>query len=177
MELLSGSAVDIAPQLLGWTFATRFDNATTSVVLNEVEAYLGTDDPASHAYRGKTPRTEPMFGPAGHIYVYLIYGMHFCVNIVTGPEGQAGAVLLRGGVPSEGRETMEKRRGRAIDLTNGPGKLASALGLTTQHSGKPIDGSLVSLTPGTPDGAIAATPRVGITKAVDRQWRFVLVER
>lgn len=174
MDILSGSSLAVAPALLGWTFATCIDGRETAVVLDEVEAYMGADDPASHAYRGKTPRTAPMFGPAGHIYVYLIYGVHFCVNIVTGPEEQAGAVLLRGGVPIEGIPTMEKRRGRTKDLTNGPGKLAQALGLTTHDSGVPIDGARISLTLGEPSGTILTTPRVGITKAVDRPWRFVL---
>jgi DNA-3-methyladenine glycosylase len=175
MTFLSGSSVDLAPQLLGWTLSTRVGGSETAVVLDEVEAYAGVEDPASHAYRGRTPRTAPMFGPPGHIYVYLIYGIHFCVNIVTGPEGTAGAVLLRGGTPVEGLPTMRGRRGRDTDLANGPGKLAQALGLTTEHSGLAIDGKLIALTPGEPDGAIVATPRIGITKAVDRPWRFVVM--
>ena len=174
MDILSEKSSSVAPQLLGWSFATVIDGRRTAVVLDEVEAYAGVDDPASHAYRGQTPRTAPMFGPPGHIYVYLIYGLHFCVNIVTGPEGKAGAVLLRGGIPVEGVPTMKERRGRTTDLANGPGKLAQALGLTTEHSGLAIDGNLISLTPDKPDGAVVATPRIGITKAAHRPWRFVV---
>ncbi|MCB1246262.1 MAG: DNA-3-methyladenine glycosylase [Acidimicrobiia bacterium] len=174
MTLLSeGSAVDLAPAMLGWTFRTNIDGDVTSVRLTEVEAYMGADDPASHAYRGVTPRTRPMFEAGGVVYVYLSYGVHFCVNIVTGPAGVAQAVLLRGGIPIEGIEIMEHRRGRSTDLTNGPGKLGQALGLTTQHSGLPIDGALISLERGDPPSSITTTPRIGITKAPDRPWRFV----
>ena len=134
---------------------------------------MGADDPASHAFRGLTDRTAPMFLPGGVIYVYLSYGIHACVNIVTGPEGQAQAVLLRGGEPVEGASTMAERRGRADHLTDGPGKLGQALGLTTEHSGIPIDGDRIELRRGAPPASFIATPRVGITKAVDRPWRFV----
>ena len=173
-QFLSQDALEVAPQLLGWTFSTTIDDLVTSVLLIEVEAYMGSDDPASHAHRGRTPRTEPMFHGGGVIYVYFVYGNHHCVNIVTGPEGSAQAVLLRGGIPIEGRATMERRRGRSENLANGPGRLGQALGLTTRHSGMPIDGGMVSLRPGTPSGTVKATPRIGISKAVDRPWRFVL---
>lgn len=173
-SVLLGSALDVAPRLLGWTFRTTVGGAPTAVRLTEVEAYMGTDDPASHAFRGPTERTKPMFGPSGHIYVYLSYGIHFCVNIVTGSEGVGQAVLLRGGEPVEGIDTMVERRGRRDHLTDGPGKVGQALGLTTKHSGLPIDGALIGLREGSHDGDILATPRIGITKAADRPWRFVL---
>lgn len=173
-RLLGGRAVDVAPRLLGWVFGTRIDGAPTSVRLTEVEAYMGEDDPASHAFRGRTDRTMPMFEAGGVIYVYLSYGIHSCVNIVTGPDGHGQAVLLRGGEPVEGASTMAERRGRGDHLADGPGKLGQALGLTTEHSGLPIDGVLVDLRPGARPASFTATPRVGISKAVDRPWRFVV---
>lgn len=134
---------------------------------------MGEDDPASHAYRGRTPRTVPMFMTAGVIYVYFVYGAHNCVNVVTGVEGTAQAVLLRGGTPVAGIEVMEKRRGRATNLADGPGKLGQALGMTTKHSGLPIDGTLLGLEPGEPPKHVVVTPRVGISRATQRPWRFV----
>lgn len=170
---LRRSAVDVAPDLLGWTFSTMVDGLETAVRLTEVEAYMGNDDPASHAYRGETTRTAPMFMSAGVIYVYLVYGVHHCVNVVTGVEGAAQAVLLRGGVPVAGIDVMERRRGRPSDLASGPGRLGQALGITTRHSGIPIDGSLVRLEPGPPPPTIVAATRVGISRGTDRLWRFV----
>ncbi|MDJ0792300.1 MAG: DNA-3-methyladenine glycosylase [Acidimicrobiia bacterium] len=171
--LLGRPAVEVAPLLLGMTFRTSTNGVVTSVRLTEVEAYMGTDDPASHAYRGITPRTRPMFGAAGVIYVYLSYGVHHCVNIVTGREGEGQAVLLRAGTPVEGVTIMEERRGRSAGLTDGPGKLGQALGLTTAYSGAPIDGRTIELEPGEPTGEVLATPRVGISRATERPWRFV----
>lgn len=173
-QLLGRPAVDVAPQLLGWTFGTGIDGAHTAVRLTEVEAYMGEDDPASHAYRGSTVRTAPMFMAGGVIYVYLSYGAHFCVNVVTGEEGSAQAVLLRGGIPIVGVGVMEQRRGRSRNLADGPGKLGQALGLTVAHSGLPIDGRLISLTRGDPDGPIEQTTRIGITKAANRPWRWLV---
>lgn len=172
-QFLSQDAVDLAPQLLGWTFSTRIDGAVTSVKLTEVEAYMGEADPASHAYRGRTARTVPMFMAPGIIYVYFVYGAHNCVNVVAGEEGTAQAVLLRGGTPVAGMDVMERRRGRSTNLADGPGKLGQALGLTTQHSGLPIDGTLISLEPGESPEHVTATPRIGISKATNLPWRFV----
>jgi len=155
---------------------TMIGGEVTSLRLTEVEAYMGSDDPASHAYRGRTRRTEPMFEAGGVVYVYLSYGVHFCVNIVTGPPGEAQAVLLRGGTPIEGVNVMEHRRGRSDHLANGPGKLGQALGLTTEHSGLRIGDGLIQLDRGTPPAGIDATPRIGISKAIDRPWRFVASE-
>ncbi len=146
------------------------------MVLTEVEAYDGAGDPASHAYRGRTKRNGVMFGPPGHLYVYRSYGIHWCMNVVTAPVGTAGAVLLRGGIPVEGREVMERRRGRGDHLTDGPGKLAQALGVAGEHNGVDLFGSgPVQLVEGSPvAGEIVATPRIGISRATDREWRFVL---
>lgn len=173
LGVLLGNAVEVAPLLLGWSFSTRVDGVRTTVRLTEVEAYLGEDDPASHAFRGKTPRSAPMFEPGGVIYVYRSYGIHDCVNVVTGTEATAGAVLLRAGIPIAGIDVMEVRRGRDTHLADGPGKLGQALGLSTDHSGLPIDDDVIRLRPGPGPESITATPRIGISRATDRPWRFV----
>ncbi len=172
-DLVAGTALDVAPRLIGCLLTTRIHGVSTSVRLIEVEAYGGSDDPASHAYGGPTERNRSMFLAAGHLYVYLSYGIHQLVNIVTGPEGEPGAVLLRAGVPIDGLATMQQRRGRADHLTDGPGKLAQALGLTLDHDGLWLGEGSVSLSPPTNMPRINATARIGITKAVERRWRFV----
>lgn len=145
----------------------------------EVEAYRGTDDPASHAFRGPTPRTEVMFGPPGHLYVYFSYGMHWCANAVTSSDGVAGAVLLRALAPIEGVEAMAVARPaarRTVDLANGPAKLCQALGIDGSHDGADLtkaERSLAIVDDGTPPPAEPVTgPRVGISVAVDLPWRF-----
>lgn len=176
-EFLSAPSWEVAPQLVGWRFETRFDEVTTAVVLTEVEAYDQTD-PASHSYRGMTFRTAAMFGPAGRLYVYRSYGLHWCVNIVTGPPDYGAAVLLRAGTPVEGREAMAHRRGRTSNLTDGPGKLTQALGITSSQDQLDLmqDG-VVRLKPTGESPTVIATPRIGITKAVERPWRFVAATR
>lgn len=172
-ELLVGNTPDVARRLIGCLLTTRVHGATTSVRLSEVEAYGGSDDPASHAYGGPTERNRSMFLAPGHLYVYLSYGIHQLVNIVTGPEGEPGAVLLRAGVPIEGNAVMQHRRGRTDHLADGPGKLAQALGLTLAHDGLSLDEASVTLVPPTRIPHVHATPRIGISKAVERPWRFV----
>ncbi|VAV89587.1 DNA-3-methyladenine glycosylase II [hydrothermal vent metagenome] len=172
-DLVAGTALDVAPRLIGCLLTTRIRGVATSVRLIEVEAYGGSDDPASHAYGGPTERNRSMFLAAGHLYVYLSYGIHQLVNIVTGPEGDPGAVLLRAGEPVEGHTVMKQRRGRGDHLTDGPGKLAQALGLTLTHDGISLDDGRISLTPPPSIHPVRATPRVGISKAVERPWRFV----
>lgn len=170
---LAGHSWEVAPKLLGWRLTTRWGGVTTAVALTEVEAY-DQSDPASHSFRGPTPRTEPMFGPPGHLYVYRSYGLHWCANVVTGPPGHGAAVLLRAGRPVEGEAEMALRRGRSNHLTDGPGKLAQALGITGCHTGLQIrtDGQ-VSLEPADHPVRAIATPRVGISKAREVPWRFV----
>ena len=142
----------------------------------ETEAYLGSQDPASHAYRGVTPRNRVMFGPPGRSYVYFTYGNHHCLNVVTEEEGTPGAVLISAVEPISGIEMMTKRRGqdKLEALTNGPGKLTQAFGITREHSG-------IDLTSGPFYMAeenskkwipIRATKRIGITQAVDLPFRF-----
>jgi len=142
----------------------------------EAEAYQ-EDDPASHSFRGRTNRTEVMFGPPGHAYVYFTYGMHHCMNVVTGSTGEGSAVLLRAAEPLEGLEEMARRRGtndpRA--LCSGPGRLCRALGIDRAENGLDlVRGRLLWLLEGAPvaPGTISVGPRVGITSGTDRPWRF-----
>ena len=153
---------------------THEGGVETSVRIVVVEAYRATD-PASHTYRGKTPRNSPMFESFGHVYVYRSYGIHWCANIVTGRADDGQGVLLRGGVPIVGVEHMAARRGRTRDLANGPGKLCQALGIDGSHSATML-GDRIWLTgePGTLDWM--AGPRIGISVAIDVPWRFVAVD-
>jgi DNA-3-methyladenine glycosylase len=175
--LLEGDPVTVAPQLLGMRVRTRFGGELTEVVLDEVEAYAGPGDPASHSANGPTPRNRPMWGPAGTLYVYRSYGLHWCMNVVTGPRGIPGAVLLRGGKPAGGEESMRRRRGRPDRLADGPGKLCAALGVTGDHNATSVlgGGPVRLLARRGPAPEYAATPRIGITRAADRPWRFVSV--
>ena len=171
---LGGHASDVAPLLLGSIL--HGPNGAGRIV--EVEAYGGADDPASHAHRGPTERNRPMFGPAGTLYVYLIYGIHNCANVVTGPVGDGQAVLIRALEPVGDRTAMERCRSRrGPELTNGPGKLCEALGVDRTHTGQYLlDGGAVSLDlrEHAPSEPIASSTRVGITKATNRPWRWYL---
>lgn len=171
--MLEGPSWEVAPHLLGWRLETRVDGFLTSVDLTEVEAYDQTD-PASHSFRGPTTRTTAMWGPPGRLYVYRSYGLHWCANVVTGPVGHGAAVLLRSGRPIDGLEEMVRRRGRVDHLTDGPGKLTQAMGLTGRHDGLDVTGnSEVRLVPGDEPVEYLTGPRIGITKAADVPWRFV----
>jgi DNA-3-methyladenine glycosylase len=161
--------------LLGW----RLTANRVTVRLTEVEAYSGLgEDPASHAHRGRTARNAVMFGPAGRLYVYQIYGMYFCANVVCGEPGRAAAVLLRAGEVVDGLETARQRRPAARtnhDLAAGPAKLMQVLALDrSANDTSLIDGTgPARLTPPAgPAGSIAAGPRVGVTSAHDVPWRF-----
>ena len=169
----------VAPALLGKVLVRRGPaGAVRSGRIVEVEAYRGADDPASHAFRGPTPRTATMFGAAGRLYVYLSYGIHWCANVVCGPPGTAGAVLLRALEPLDGIDAMRAARPsarRAVDLTNGPGKLCQALGLDGSHDGTDLFAAGAELAlddDGSAPPAVAASPRIGISVAADRPWRF-----
>jgi DNA-3-methyladenine glycosylase len=146
-----------------------------TVRITEVEAYAGTaGDPASHAYRGRTPRNAVMFGPAGHAYVYFTYGMHWCMNVVTGPDGEAAAVLLRAGEVVDGLEAARERRpgSKDRDLARGPARLCRVLGIDLGHDGTDLTFGAVTLTLGTPPDEVSTGPRVGLRAAPDRPWRF-----
>ncbi len=135
---LGATPLDVAPRLLGGVLRAESTDGPVAVRLTEVEAYQGSDDPGSHAYRGRTPRTAVMFGPPGHLYVYFTYGMHWCANVVCGPAGAAGAVLLRAGEVVEGLDLARARRPAArrdVDLARGPARLTTALALDGAHNG------------------------------------------
>lgn len=172
--LLGGDPVAVAPRLLGRVLRTRIGGETTAIRITETEAYR-EDDPASHSYRGRTKRNLTMFGRPGLLYVYRSYGVHWCSNVVVGPEGWGAAVLIRGGDPIEGVETMQQRRGRSDHLTDGPGKVCAALGITGDHDGTDLldpDSSVhLAWAPGLKE--FSAVPRVGISKATERPWRFI----
>lgn len=170
-----GDIAVVARGLLGARLTTTRGGVRTAIVIDEVEAYGGPDDPASHAYRGRTGRNASMFAPAGTLYVYRIYGMHWCANVVAGPPEFPAAVLVRGGIPVSGRAAMTARRGREDHLTDGPGKVCAALAITGNDDGTSlIDGPVRLETPvRRPDLRIEATPRIGISGATDRPWRFV----
>jgi DNA-3-methyladenine glycosylase len=177
-------AITVARDLLGTYLVSRSAGQALIGRIVEVEAYLGERDPASHAYRGKTPRNEVMFGEGGHLYVYFTYGMHHCCNVVTGPEGRASAVLLRAVEPVRGVDLMRERReggtrGRVSDaaLTNGPGKLCQALGITRELNGADLCGERIWI--GKTRGPrrrmkVARSPRVGISQGQHHLWRFFL---
>nr|WP_239161081.1 DNA-3-methyladenine glycosylase [Virgisporangium ochraceum] len=188
-RLLSGPPEEAARGLLGCTVSA----GGVTVRITEVEAYAGTRDAASHAFRGRTPRNAVMFGPAGFAYVYFTYGMHWCMNVVCGPDGEASAVLLRAGEVVRGLATARDRRPAArrdADLARGPARLCAALGVTGEHNGVDLlaVGSAVRLrrvrttarpqsVGAQPEGAhpvaeILAGPRVGVTGAHDVPWRF-----
>jgi len=176
--------VTVARDLPGCLLVHREEAGTTMGWIVEVEAYL-RDDPAAHSFRGETVRNRAMFGPAGHAYVYRIYGLHTCVNIVTGQEGVGEAVLIRALEPAAGIDLMRARRGTddLLALASGPGKLTSALGITMDLNGTSLsDGPLQVWSPdslpgrrpeGSP-GEIVQTTRIGITKAADLPLRFYL---
>lgn len=140
--------------------------------LVETEAYMGMDDPASHAFRGPTPRARIMFEEVGRAYVYFSYGNHFCMNVVAHPEGKAGAVLLRALEPRAGLETMAARRGRADLLASGPGRLCQALGINRDQNGVDLLEGPLRLARGTERPPVAAGPRIGISKAREAPLRF-----
>jgi len=197
-------STDVAPDLLGCVFWSASPAGLVAVRLVEVEAYEGERDPASHAYHGQTARNAVMFGPPGHAYVYFTYGMHYCVNLVCQPPGQASAVLLRAGEVIEGAELAAARRSgparrgaesgsgprgsrqspglaplRVRDLARGPGRLCQALGIDRSLNGTDVcaPGAALGISP--PRAAVAADqirtgPRVGISRAADWPLRFWL---
>ena len=175
---LSPVALDLAPALLGAVLVHDAPSGRVAVRLTEVEAYAGGHDPASHAFRGPTPRNAVMFGPGGHAYVYFTYGMHYCVNLVCGPAGQASAVLLRAGEVVEGLDVARSRRvgARDRDLARGPARLTMALGIDRAFDGADVttaDSPLRVLRgEGVRDEVVRRGPRVGVSTAAELPWRL-----
>jgi len=165
------SVHEVAPDLLGVTLLV--DGVGGPIV--EVEAY-DQEDPASHGYRGRTRRNAAMFGPPGQAYVYRSYGIHWCLNLVCEDEGVASAVLVRALEPAAGIEAMRARRSGADPrlLCSGPGRLCQALGITGGHDGLPLDNDPFALLARETTPAIAATQRIGITRAAELPWRYVV---
>jgi DNA-3-methyladenine glycosylase len=168
----------VAPALLGSWLVTDRPEGTVAVRLTEVEAYSGEgSDPASHAHRGPTPRAAIMFGPPGRLYVYFSYGVHWCANVVVGPEGRGSAVLLRAGDVVVGEELARLRRpaARAVrDLARGPARLTQALGIGPADKDADLltSSSPVRLHRGEQPAAVSTGPRVGISQATELPWRF-----
>ena len=174
---LNDGVTSAARKLLGCILEREINGHLLTGRIIEVEAYDETDA-ASHSYKGKTNRTEVMFGPSGHLYVYFTYGMHHCCNIVVGDKGRGAAVLIRAIEPLEGIEIMRKnRRGRPdYELTNGPAKFCQAFAIDRRHNGHDLRQTPLRLIPRPPlpESKILATPRIGISQAKDTPWRFVV---
>jgi DNA-3-methyladenine glycosylase len=176
--------LEVAPDLLGKYLVFNSPEGKLVGEINEIEAYMGELDPASHAHRGKTERTEVMFREGGYAYVYFIYGVHYSLNVVTEAAGQARAVLLRSVIPVEGIEVMAKNRGTAEagnvnekqlrNLTNGPGKLCQAFGITKEQNGIDLVTSpqMYIEDSGKKVLKYQTSARIGISKANDKMWRF-----
>lgn len=172
--LPSGPVEEVAPRLLGWVLRAP----PVALRITEVEAYGGAGDPGSHAHRGPTARNATMFGPPGRLYCYLSYGIHVCANVVTGPEGCGEGVLLRAAQVLEGLDVVQQRRTGAADrdLARGPARLTRSLGVGLADDGTDLLAlaSAIRLEPGERTEPVASGPRVGLTKAADRPWRFWL---
>jgi DNA-3-methyladenine glycosylase len=170
-DFFARSVHEVAPELIG---AKLLVDGVGGVIV-EVEAY-DHEDPAAHGYRGRTERNASMFGPPGHAYVYRSYGIHWCLNLVCEGEEVASAVLVRALEPTDGLDEMRARRG--LDeprlLCAGPGRLCQALGVTRKHDGLPLDRAPFDLEARSADVDIVAGPRIGITQAADKPWRYGL---
>jgi DNA-3-methyladenine glycosylase len=172
-------AAAVAPELLGKVLVHDEPHGQLRGRIVEVEAYTGQTDPGSHAYRGRTARNAVMFGPPGHVYTYVSYGMHVCMNLVTDPEGVAGAVLVRALEPLAGMEVMAERRGHRplAELCNGPGKLCQAMGITMSDNGADLEAGPIWVDDdGYVPAAIDRSARVGLSRGRDLQLRFYLPE-
>ncbi len=178
---LAVDVVDAAVRLLGCTVEADTPDGTVAARLVEVEAYRGADDPASHSFRGRTARNAVMFGPPGHLYVYFVYGMHFCANVTCLADGEAGGILLRAGEVVSAPAVAFARRPtarRAADLARGPARLAALLGLGRAHNGldvtDPASPVRVLANPPVERRLVRTGPRVGVAAAHERPWRFWL---
>jgi DNA-3-methyladenine glycosylase len=177
--LLNDDPVVVARRLLGCHIVRELDGERLVGRIVETEAYHQTDA-ASHSYKGRTPRTDIMFGPAGYLYVYFTYGMHYCMNVVTGAEGEGSAVLIRALEPVAGEAVMQARRGPVLrqQLTNGPAKACQALGIDRQYNGHNLQHLPIQLQimEALAEDAVTQTTRIGITKDIERPWRFYVTD-
>lgn len=175
--VLSSPADEVSPRLLGCLLVRELEGRRLIGRIVETEAY-DMQDAASHSYRGQTERTRVMFGPAGRLYVYFTYGMHYCCNVVVGPEGHGAAVLIRAIEPVEGEEVMSENRSgiTGIQMTNGPAKLCYSLGIDKALNGHDLHRAPLQLiiNPPVRQEQIVQTIRVGISRAKDVPWRFYL---
>lgn len=165
----------VAQMLLGKYLVVEKDGNYVSGKIVETEAYIGPDDPASHAYRGMTPRNKVMFGDPGYAYVYLTYGMHHCLNFVTERKGFPSAVLIRALEPAEGTEIMQRRRKKenVKELTTGPAKLCKALGIDRTLNGADLCSDIIYVEDrGDNPTKIVSTSRIGIKEGKEKNWRF-----
>ncbi len=170
------NSLDAARNLLGWELIHHTSAGDIGGIIIETEAY-SEEDEASHSFRGLTKRTAPMFEEAGHIYMYFIYGMHWCLNIVTGPKDHGEAVLIRALHPTRGIELMKQYRKTDVvsRLTNGPGSVVQALAIPPTYSGLQLSETQIELlAPKNPVGPISVSPRIGIKKAREKPWRFYI---
>ncbi len=178
-EFFARDPVVLARDLLGRVLFYRTPDGLLASRIVETEAYTGDADPASHAFRGRTPRNAVMFGPPGHAYVYLTYGMHYCLNVTAESPGTAGAVLLRALEPLAGQDLMRARgdHGPEARLLSGPGKIGRAFGLTLEDNGRDFTRGPLGIAAGTPPSPdqIAVSRRIGISRAVDLPYRFSVV--
>lgn len=166
----------VAKDLLGCYLVTKFSEGKTVGKIVETEAYLGTDDLSSHSYKGQTVRNSVMFGPPGHAYIYFTYGVHYCLNAITGPEGVGEGVLIRALEPIEGIELMQKRRGveEIKKLCSGPAKLVQSLGITSQLNGADLTHGPIVISLVEKPTEIVTTTRIGITKSSYLPLRFYI---
>jgi DNA-3-methyladenine glycosylase len=173
------ATTEVARDLLGCLLVSDREGERTSGRVVEAEAYLGPDDPASHAFTRRTGRVTAMWGPPGVAYVYRSYGIHAMLNVVTEPEGVSGAVLLRALEPVDGVAAMRRRRGVEAErlLCSGPGRLCQALGISVEDHGLDLVTSTeVWFEGGDRPGGVAAGARIGITRGTDRAWRFFVTD-
>jgi DNA-3-methyladenine glycosylase len=169
--------IRVAKELLGKYLVIQKDDNLLSGKIVETEAYIGFKDPASHAYRGMTPRNKVMFGDPGYAYVYLTYGMHHCLNLVTEKDGYPAAVLIRALEPTEGIELMKKRRRcqNIKDLTSGPAKLCQALGIDRSLNGADLCSDMIYVEDrGENIREIVSSSRIGINEGKQKNWRFLI---
>jgi DNA-3-methyladenine glycosylase len=185
-DFYTGNLIYVAKNLLGKILVKKCGSRILSGKIVEVEAYHGEYDEASHAFRGKTKRNEVMFEEGGFLYVYFTYGAHFCANVVVGKKGKGIAILIRAVEPIEGLDVMLKNRfGKKLirnkekyDLTNGPGKLCQAFGINRNHNGTDLTGNEIFILdqPKIKSEEIGVSSRIGITRSVDLQWRFFIID-